>query len=404
MKNVKNSELDKYKGEPKDEIKVEIGDNTPVSLGGIAGLLGATTKEFEPKIKLSRWNEVDFSITPKGFDKVATKDKSLKFENEKIRLDTPKVSYEMYEAEDSYKYVWYLNEKPATNKVEFQIESEGLDFFYQPPMTEEHLEEGQTADETHIYDSEGNIVAERPENVVGSYAVYHQTKGGMNDINDKEYKTGKAFHIYRPHIIDASGAETWGNLHIENGIYSVEIPQEFLDTAVYPIKSNDTFGYTTAGATWISGTTDYLYGSTYTSPSAGTVTSMTVWYKNTNITTDGTLKLILVLRSNLTIVSNGITGVVTLVKNTLNATEASGTFSVSPTISATDYSLSLIWGNTNGPVYCDTTGSTKIFDSTNSYSSPSDPTDATTTDNSRKLSIYATYTPATAERRIIITQ
>jgi hypothetical protein len=70
----------------------------------------------------------------------------------------------------------------------------------------------------------------------------------MNDINGKEYKAGKAFHIYRPHIIDASGAETWGILHIENGIYSVEIPQDFLNTAVYPIRSNDTFGYTILGA------------------------------------------------------------------------------------------------------------------------------------------------------------
>ena len=73
----------------------------------------------------------------------------------------------------------------------------------------------------------------------------------MNDIYGKDYKVGKAFHIYRPKIIDAEGKETWGILKIENGIYSVEILQEFLDKAVYPIKSNDTFGYTTLGASTV---------------------------------------------------------------------------------------------------------------------------------------------------------
>ena len=244
---VKNAELDKYKGEPKDEIKIEVGGDTPV-----VGIFGATTREFTPKIKLTRWNEVNFSITPRGFDQVATKDKDLKFEGNKIRLDTPKMSFEMYEAtttsEGEYKYVWYLNEAPTTNKIEFDIETSGLDFFYQPALNIENTDPNLTCTETQCVDIDGNVVSERPENVVGSYAVYHQTKGGMNDSAGKEYKTGKAFHIYRPHIIDASGAETWGILHIENGIYSVEILQDFLDKAVYPIKSNDTIGYTTIGA------------------------------------------------------------------------------------------------------------------------------------------------------------
>src|SRR4030042_761694 len=241
---IKNAELDKYKNEPKDEIKIEIGSNEPVAVKGLlGGATGATTSEFTPSIKLTRWNEVNFKITPIGLDKVATKDKTLSFEGEKIKFGTPKMSFEMYETaeEDGYKYIWYLNEKPATNKVEFQIETSGLDFFYQPELTPEEIAEG----------------AFRPENVVGSYAVYHQTKGGMVDAWGKDYKVGKAFHIYRPKIIDAEGKETLGILKIENGIYSVEIPQDFLDKAVYPIKSNDEFGYhpVTPGSS-ISGTND----------------------------------------------------------------------------------------------------------------------------------------------------
>jgi len=47
-RDIKNSELDKYKGEPKDEIQVTIGDNTPVEKG-LLGFFGATTKEFKPE-------------------------------------------------------------------------------------------------------------------------------------------------------------------------------------------------------------------------------------------------------------------------------------------------------------------------------------------------------------------
>ena len=207
-----NPELDKYKNEPKDEIKITLGDED--------------ASEFIPNIELKRWNEVSFKIKPR-LSNVLSKDKILSFKGEKIKFDTPKISFEMYdyeEGEGGFKFIWQLNEKPANNKVEFDIETSGLSFFYQPPLTAEELAEG----------------AERPPEVEGSYAVYHQTKGGMNDINGKDYKVGKAFHIYRPKIIDAEGKETWGILKIENGIYSVEIPQEFLDKAVYPIRSNDT--------------------------------------------------------------------------------------------------------------------------------------------------------------------
>src|SRR3990167_1228811 len=205
---------------PKDKIDVEVGDSKQ--------------QDFYPQTKLIRWdNEVNFSIRLKDEDTLNTA--TVSTDKDKIIWDKGNIkieSYDFTEDEGGYKLVWYLKQKPLTNKVEFTIQSKGLDFFYQPKLTPEEIAQG----------------ASRPENVVGSYAVYHQTKGGMNDSAGKEYKTGKAFHIYRPHIIDASGAETWGILHIENGIYSVEILQDFLDKAVYPIKSNDTIGYTTIGA------------------------------------------------------------------------------------------------------------------------------------------------------------
>src|SRR3989344_2085891 len=50
-----------------------------------------------------------------------------------------------------------LKEKPDTNKFDFAVEgAENLDFFYQPELTQEEIDEG----------------AFRQENIIGSYAVY----------------------------------------------------------------------------------------------------------------------------------------------------------------------------------------------------------------------------------------
>jgi hypothetical protein len=74
--------------------------------------------------------------------------------------------------------------------------------------------------------------------------------------------------------------EAWGNLHIENGIYSVEIPQDFLDKAVYPIKSNDTFGYTSIGS-YATGNAGYARGQ-YAIPSEGTLVSVSAYVDTNN--------------------------------------------------------------------------------------------------------------------------
>jgi len=184
------------------------------------------------------------------------------------------MDFEIYDYDEGMKYIWSLKKKPKSNVIEFEIESDGLDFYYQPPLNEEMA--GQdcwtaTCTATDCCDSH------RPENVVGSYAVYHQTKGGMNDIDGKEYKVGKFGHIYRPHLYDADGLEAWGILHIENGIYSVEIPQDFLDKAVYPIKSNDDFGYKENGETEWHGGSAGPVATKFSSGAAGTITSITAY-------------------------------------------------------------------------------------------------------------------------------
>ena len=184
------------KDDPKDRIEVIIGDDKE--------------QDFKPQVKIKRWDgECDFSVRLKENGKETP---TVSSADDKVTWDKGNFKIEFYEAENAHKFVWYLKEKPDTNKVEFTIQSKGLKFYYQPELTQEEIDNGSF----------------RPENVVGSYAVYMENPG-TNWVGGKEYKAGKFGHIYRPHLYDSNGLEAWGNLHIENGIYSVEIPQDFLD-------------------------------------------------------------------------------------------------------------------------------------------------------------------------------
>ena len=150
-----------------------------------------------------------------------------------------------------------LKEKPESNVFDFTITgADTLDFFYQPELTKEEIDQGD----------------QRPENVIGSYAVYHKNKSGHAD-GELNFETGKAFHIYRPKIVDAKGNETWGALAYlpaqegKEGSLSVTVPQEFLDKAEYPVTVDPTFGNSAVGAS--SAIYTGRHASPFTSPSAG---------------------------------------------------------------------------------------------------------------------------------------
>jgi hypothetical protein len=138
--------------------------------------------------------------------------------------------------------------KPNVFPLDFG--SDNLKFYYQPPLTEELGLERLIGNIISITETDAvgtEASAHRPENVVGSYAVYHATKRNIHaSAQDAEkYKVGKAFHWYRPLIYDNAGHQTWGILNVDPkaGLRTVTIPQEFLDSAVYPVTIDDEFGY-----------------------------------------------------------------------------------------------------------------------------------------------------------------
>ncbi len=404
MTNIKNSELDAYKHEPKDEIEVILGDDISPTKS-LFGAEGTTSDEFMPSITLRRWNETQFKLSPVNLLKnVATKDKNLTFNNDKVVFSTPKISFEFYESTDTteggYKMVWFLNEKPINNKIEFNIESSGLNFYYQPPLTDEYQngfsQEFATSiivNATSVQDLDGNVLMERPENVVGSYAVYHSTKGGMNDVYGKDYKVGKAFHIFRPHIIDAEGKETWGILKIENGIYSVEIPQDFLDKAIYPIKSNDELGYHTIGKTLQEDSSDYMFAGKFPSSANGTISSLTI-YTHTSTYDDGPAQVGIYKKDGDGGDSHSLEGSNTsaFVPTTNDWTTRTLTASI---LTGSEYLLS-IWAEEYSWNYDTTSVEYQIMRYSLAYPGAwPDPlnVDDATFWNNNSFSIYATYTP-----------
>jgi len=246
------------KDDDKDRIEVWIGEKSDLEL------LGGKTN-FEPKLTIARWDsEVEFSIVPKGLDLIETKDKNVKFKGDKIKFETPKVDYHLYElteGEGGFEFEIILKEKPDTNVIEFTLVDKGIKYFYQPELTQEEI----------------NFGAFRPENIIGSYIVY-ASENKTNLVGGKEYKTGQVGIIYRPKATDAEGNWTWEELSIENGLLTIKIPQKFLDNAVYPIKSKGVnFGYETLGASsW--GNDSYIGGNIWASGGAGEITEMWVGY------------------------------------------------------------------------------------------------------------------------------
>lgn len=160
------------------------------------------------------------------------------------------ILYDVYAVEKGIEYMAILPAKPVSNVVSWITFSEGLTWYYQPPLAEIHQGKDWNVNDTHAYNEKGELVYsyDSPE-YVGSYAVYYDKQGGV-------YGTGKFMHVYRPLVYDSKGSEIWGELKYDNGLLSITIPQIWLDSAVYPVYVDPTFGKTSVGASNIDYATD----------------------------------------------------------------------------------------------------------------------------------------------------
>lgn len=226
--------------------------------GDVVEIGDSTTALFKLHIKYTRWNEecwLTLEIPNIVFQSVVPTDDNVVTGGAGV---ADILFYTFFGGAEygNFEMQMNLNVKPLSNIISFNLEAEGLTFRYQPELTQEQIDAGISC----------------PENVSGSYAVYHESKRG------NDYETGKAFHIFSPFLSDSEGWVIEGTLSIDT-IYNVmliEIPQDFLDNAVYPIyhAAGLTFGYTSVGeyAVPIAAMADsYRTGNAWTMPNNGTV-------------------------------------------------------------------------------------------------------------------------------------
>ena len=188
---------------------------------------------LDGSVILNKWNEeIVFNIsTPQGTNR--------RYEDLKTKIDVGTSTFEWYmKSSEDFEFEIVLNEQPSSNSITLPLNLQNLNCQYQPALNVEY-NNFTDCNETDCWFGD---FPHRPENVVGSYACYHKTK------SNNKYKTGKAFHIYRPEIIDSiTNQTTWCTLNLTDG-FNITCPQDFIDNANYPGTYIDPqFGYISKG-------------------------------------------------------------------------------------------------------------------------------------------------------------
>lgn len=271
--------------------------------------------------------------------------------------------------EGGFKVDILLNEEPDTNVFCYAIEgAENYDFFFQPPLTAEEIAEG----------------AVRPPEIEGSYAVYHKTLAN-HEVGKENYATGKVMHIPRPQVWSMSDVDTkvWADMtYTEKDGLCVTVPQDFLDKAIYPVRVDPTFGYTTAGAS--TGTSNGIYRGYRATPAGdGTVTMISVYPKNT-VTENGEAGLYQDSGDALVSPQTGDASRIFVANNWLDMNVSGG-------ISVTSQNYHITWHINTVDYGFDVGGGSNGLNKIRTYPGWDDPHGGTETSTNR-ISIYATYT------------
>jgi len=202
---------------------------------------------FSPKVTLNRWNGECWLRLSFDDSNIEPSQKSVQLTDDKVRWATPLFDFRFYgvdQDDGGLELEIILKQKPLENTFSFAIHSQSLKFCYQPPLNQElDPREYTLLTETEALNERERVL--RPVEVVGSYAVYHDSKAGG------KYQAGKVFHVFRPRLTDADGKTAWAEFNADvqqTGVLTITLPRNFLETAKYPVVVDPTFGYTSIGA------------------------------------------------------------------------------------------------------------------------------------------------------------
>ncbi|WP_392654644.1 hypothetical protein [Dehalococcoides sp. THU4] len=348
--------------------------------------------DCRPHIQMNRWEGWPDKRSLIAEYPIATTLSNPIIDGSKIRIETNSYAYLIYDAPDAgdeggVEFEIILLKRLSANCFPVPMDLTGLNVYLQPPLNLEIKDPAwDLVTETQAFDAKGNLLCERPKDIVWSLAVYHDNKGGKL-YKGEPYKSGKAFHIKRPIAFDDKGLICLGKWVFLYGYWCCEFDKEWLASATYPIRIDPTFGYETAGSSSQQGPAGAVLGSLFTSPSGTSMgESITV---STSSTGGYPFKGLLIAHTNLSVVNNGVGNEVSSAYSKSWKTSAFGT---PPIIaSETPYVLSIINKNAYNAAFYYDTGVTDQghYDSSNSYDSPTSL--GTITHSTNKFSIYCTY-------------
>lgn len=373
---------------PKEPFTTKIENNKyAINYSGDMVYVGKGTDTFVPEITMYRFGQecslTLYEPTING-NTLSQKNAGSTLTGDTIQWASKDIQFLFYPKgidgqndKGSFEYeITIANSKAGTDKIlssiSFLITSNNLNFYYQPELTPEEVAEGCV----------------RPDNVVGSYAVYHSTKRD-HIIGQTNYRSGKAFHIYRPMLIDNAGNTAWADLIITDTELIIDFSkiQDWLNKAKYPVVIDPNFGYETKGAT-VATLENCIKGTEFTCPEAGTGNSITIWLKNSEVAKNGKCALY----DGTSVVSNGTTEELSIPLDqddwkTFN-------FAVAPTLANQAYRIEAWGASGDGELshYVDSgIPDYKMYYKTETYNGWPDPLTWSEADTYR-VSIYCTYT------------
>ncbi len=250
----------------------KVRDEYLLPIGGLSELDSSITPEIVDEVINEFAKSTNKSVTPDTLNSLeeSTLNSLINIANNsdwKLKSERSDIPKKLADEErfDRFEFDIILHEKPENNVFTYEIETEGLDFFYQPELTE----------------TEKNAGEYRSENVIGSYAVYKKDAKAIygNMVDAEKYKVGKVMHIYRPKITDAKNNSIWGTLTVNtiSKTLSVTVDKQWLKSASYPVVVDPTFGFTSIGATQGGNADDQMRGSSFTG-AAGRLASISIYY------------------------------------------------------------------------------------------------------------------------------
>jgi hypothetical protein len=229
---------------------------------------GKNTDNFAPSVNVSfrmqSGQEKYFLNLCDDIDQIKTvgKEEDWKDNKLKIRDGDEESTFELHETSLKVERVFYKKPKRVPRyKLKY---SKGVSFYYQDELTQEEINEGFS----------------RPDEVVGSYAVYCDKAGHFKKRNGEtivNYSTGKIGHIYAPYWTDAANKKIKGTQRIVNDFLIFDLPpQEWINGAILPIKLDPNIGYTTIGGTNYTSEPRARFSGQSTASSGGTASK--IWF------------------------------------------------------------------------------------------------------------------------------